>query len=163
MLCARGELLEKATITNHTMRKDFKGEEELEPILPFSVSSIGSITLPHPPVPTSLCLCLSLPLPSLSERCPQMAFGLLKPAENSSVCEPNHSMDLQAERARNGETDRVRDAEYVTKKKIMSNEKERGFCAAGGTLSPSWHLCFQPWLIVAALTASRVKMCIITS
>lgn len=77
-----------------------------------------------------------------------MAFGLLKAAESSSVCEPNHSMDLQAERARNGETDRARDGEYVTKKKrskkkiIMSNEKERGFCAAGGTLSPSWHLCF---------------------
>lgn len=117
MRCAGGEPLVNATITNQTMRKDFKGEEEIEPILPFSMSSIGSITLPHPPVPTSLCLCLSLSLPSLSERCPQMAFGLLKAAESSSVCEPNHSMDLQAERARNGETDRARDGEYVTKKK----------------------------------------------
>lgn len=148
------------------MRKDFKGEDgdRAHPSLlrvVYRLHHCASPARPH----LSLCLCLSLPLPSLSERCPQMAFGLLKAAESSSVCEPNHSMDLQAERARNGETDRARDGEYVTKKKkkIMSNEKERGFCAVGGTLSPSWHLCFQPWSIVAALTASRVKMCIITS
>lgn len=70
MLCAgggRGGAAGKMRQSQIKRRgKIFKGEEETELILPFSVSSIGSITLPHPPVPTSLCLCLSLPLPSLS-------------------------------------------------------------------------------------------------
>lgn len=32
-------------------------------------------------------------------------------------------------------------------------------CCCAGTRSPSWHLCFQPKLIVAALTASYMKIC----
>lgn len=60
------------------------------------------------------CLALSLP-PSLSELCPQMAFGLLSAAESSSVCEPNLSVDLQAERARDGGIERARDSKWGEK------------------------------------------------
>lgn len=131
---------------------------------PLSAPSL-CLTRPSPPLSASASPSPS-PL-SLCERCPQMAFGLLKAAESSSVCEPNHSMDLQAERARNGETDRARDGEYVTKKKRKKKScqmRKRGAFVLPAARSPRLGIfVLQPRLIVAALTAPRVKMCIITS
>lgn len=102
---------------------------------------LRSNILPHP----SPCLSLSPPLSlSLSEHCPQMAFGLLFGCRELQCvwAKSQHGFTGRAsERARDGGIERARDSEYVKKKKkIMSNEIEIQLCAVG-TLSLPLHLC----------------------
>lgn len=47
-----------------------------------------------------------------------MAFGLLSATESWSVCEPNLSVDLQAEQARDHGIERARDSEQEEKQVI---------------------------------------------
>lgn len=94
----------------------FKGANDIKP---YPSSCPLSATFSHFSSPACLCLpasfCLSLFL-SLS---PVLRWLLAYfRLQSSSVCEPNLSMDLQAERVRDGGIERARDSEWVKKNHV---------------------------------------------